>query len=292
MHFADFAAGSIGGALGVFVGYPLDTVKVRLQTQRHYKGLWHCVHSIYKTERLSGFFKGVSMPVSTVSVSSSVAFGTYRNCLQCIQQCRYGSGDARPAHLDFFLSGLAAGSAQVVVMSPADVVKVRLQTQTQPEHAVQGSTANMKVKYQGPLHCMATIVREEGIFGLYRGAHAMMLKDGPSFATYFLTYNIFCEWLTPAGQKQPEWSGVLLAGGCAGTCAWGLATPMDVIKARLQADGLGKRRYSGVVNCITESARQEGARVFFKGLGLNCARAFPVNMVVFATYEMVLKLIP
>lgn len=89
-----------------------------------------------------------------------------------------------------------------------------------------------------------------------------------------------------------EWSGVLLAGGCAGTCAWGLATPMDVIKARLQADGLGKRRYSGVVNCITESARQEGARVFFKGLGLNCARAFPVNMVVFATYEMVLKLIP
>lgn len=85
-------------------------------------------------------------------------------------------------------------------------------------------------------------------------------------------------------------SGVLLAGGCAGALAWAVATPMDVIKSRLQADGQGQRRYRGLLHCVVTSVREEGPRVLFKGLVLNCCRAFPVNMVVFVTYEAALRL--
>ncbi|XP_039597827.1 solute carrier family 25 member 47-B isoform X1 [Polypterus senegalus] len=290
MYLADFIAGSAGGALGVAVGYPLDTVKVRIQTQRSYKGVWHCIKSTYKTEKIGGFFKGMSMPVTTVSITSSVAFGTYRNCLQWIQQFRYGSTEVSPSKLDFFLSGLAAGAAQVMVMSPADIVKVRLQTQTQPYRS-SNAAGIPKAKYRGPLHCMMTIAKEEGFFGLYKGASALILRDCPSFATYFLTYAVFCKLLTPTGQNHPEWAGVLVAGGCAGMCAWSLSTPMDVIKSRMQTDGITKKRYRGVIHCITDSVKNEGIKVFFKGLGLNCLRAFPVNMVVFATYELLLKIL-
>ncbi|KAG9336418.1 hypothetical protein JZ751_002765 [Albula glossodonta] len=264
MHFADFIAGSVGGALGVAVGYPLDTVKV------------------------NGFYKGMSMPITTVSVSSSVVFGTYRNCLQCLRQLRGRSVDTTPNKLDIFLSGLAGGVAQVSVMSPADIVKVRLQCQTEP---YQGSASHAKPKYRGPVHCLLTIAREEGVLGLYKGANALALRDGPSFATYFLTYNIICDWLTPAGQKQPGWTVVMLAGGLSGMCGWTVGTPMDVIKARLQVDGMGKRQYRGFVHCITDSFRKEGPGVFFKGLGLNCLRAFPVNMSVFAMYELVVRIL-
>ncbi|KAM4624855.1 solute carrier family 25 member 47-B [Polymixia lowei] len=287
MHFSDFVAGSVGGAFGVAVGYPLDTIKVRIQTQNKYRGVWHCIRSTCKTEGVNGFYKGMSMPVTTVSLSSSVVFGTYRNVLQCLCQMRHGSHDARPAKLDIFLSGLAGGVAQVSVMSPADIVKVRLQCQMVPYQGVQAEAP--KPKYRGPIHCLLTITREEGILGLYKGAQALALRDGPSFATYFTTYNIICEQLSAPGQTQPEWKVVLLAGGLSGMCGWCIGTPMDLIKARLQMDWMGERKYRGFFHCITHSVRSEGPGVLFKGLTLNCIRAFPVNMSVFAMYEVVIR---
>ncbi|XP_053521972.1 solute carrier family 25 member 47 isoform X2 [Artibeus jamaicensis] len=145
-------------------------------------------------------------------------------------------------------------------------------------------------RYRGPLHCLATVAREEGLRGLYKGSSALLFRDGHSFATYFLSYSILCEWLTRAGQSQPDVLGVLMAGGCAGVLAWAVATPMDVIKSRLQADGQGQQRYRGLLHCVVTSVREEGPRVLFKGLTLNCCRAFPVNMVVFVTYEAALRL--
>ncbi|XP_076835318.1 solute carrier family 25 member 47-B isoform X1 [Brachyhypopomus gauderio] len=286
MHLADFVAGSVGGAFGVAVGYPLDTVKVRIQTQRKPIGIWQCIHTTCRHEGVYGFYKGMSMPMTTVSITSSVLFGTYRNVLQVFRQLRCRSADAPNAKFDIFLSGLAAGIAQVSVMSPADIVKVRLQCQTEP---YLGSDLKAKAKYRGPVHCLFTIAHEEGVLGLYKGASALALRDGPSFATYFLVYYSLCEWLSPDKHVQPEWKVVLFAGGIAGMCGWCIGTPMDVIKSRLQTDGMDKRHYRGFFHCISESVRREGPGVLFKGLSLNCIRAFPVNMAVFAMYELIIR---
>lgn len=90
--------------------------------------------------------------------------------------------------------------SKVSVMAPADIVKVRLQCQTEP---IKAMDQQFKPKYRGPIHCLVTIVREEGFLGLYKGAGALALRDGPSFATYFLTYNTICDWLTPEKQSKP-----------------------------------------------------------------------------------------
>ncbi|XP_036847495.2 solute carrier family 25 member 47 isoform X4 [Manis javanica] len=229
------------GICGVAVGYPLDTVKVRIQTEPKYTGIWHCVRDTYRQE-------------------------------------------------------------PVFLTSPTEVAKVRLQTQTQQQRpsaswpsavpicAAPPQSPALAPKYRGPLHCLATVAREEGLRGLYKGSSALLFRDSHSFATYFLSYAILCEWLTPTGHSQPGVSGVLVAGGCAGVLAWAVATPMDVIKSRLQADGQGQQRYRGLLHCAVTSVREEGPRVLFKGLTLNCCRAFPVNMVVFVTYEAVLRL--
>ncbi|KAM4661861.1 solute carrier family 25 member 47 isoform 1-T2 [Discoglossus pictus] len=282
---ADFIAGALGGACGVMVGYPLDTVKVRIQTQRKHIGIWNCIQSTYRMERVSGFFKGMSMPVSTVSVSSSIVFGVYRNCLYNLCKLKYGTANVKPSKFDIFVSGYAAGAAQVLVSSPADMAKVRLQTQTYSP----SSGLVTRPKYTGPIHCLVTIVKEDGFLGLYKGSCALMFRDCHSFATYFLSYAVLREWLVPVAQSSTDVVGVLLAGGFAGVIAWGIATPMDVIKSRLQVDGVTQRKYRGVIDCITTSIRQEGVKVLFKGLSLNCVRAFPVNMVVFLTYEVIMR---
>ncbi|KAL7389177.1 hypothetical protein ABVT39_027668 [Epinephelus coioides] len=199
MHIADFVSGSFAGACGVAVGYPLDTVKVRIQTQKQFTGIWQCFVATFSKEGVHGFFKGMSFPVTTISLTSSVVFGTYRNCLQCLSQAR-GAGFGPNTKLEIFLSGLAGGIAQTSVMSPGDIVKVRLQCQTESK---RGGTNMPKPKYRGPVHCLLSIIKEEGFMGLYRGALPLMLRDGPSYATYFLTYATICEWLTDGSKKRP-----------------------------------------------------------------------------------------
>lgn len=49
----------------------------------------------------------------TVSLVSSVSFGTYHHCLVHMCRLRYGSADAKPARTDVTLSGFASGLVRV-----------------------------------------------------------------------------------------------------------------------------------------------------------------------------------
>ncbi|XP_030667050.1 solute carrier family 25 member 45 isoform X6 [Nomascus leucogenys] len=169
-------------------------------------------------------------------------------------------------------------------LAPFDLIKVRLQNQTEPR-AQPGSPPP---RYQGPVHCAASIFREEGPRGLFRGAWALTLRDTPTMGIYFITYEGLCRQYTPEGQN-PNSATVLVAGGFAGIASWVAATPLDVIKSRMQMDGLRRRAYQGMLDCMVSSVRQEGLGVFFRGVTINSARAFPVNAVTFLSYEYLLR---
>lgn len=46
-----------------------------------------------------------------------------------------------------------------------------------------------------------------------------------------------------------------------GAISWGIATPMDVVKTRLQADGVYLNKYKGTLDCILQSYQNEGLKV-------------------------------
>ncbi|XP_036380502.1 solute carrier family 25 member 45 [Megalops cyprinoides] len=284
MPLVEFVAGWISGAAGLIVGHPVDTVKVRLQTTSRYKGIFDCVARTYAYEGIPGFFKGMAFPVLSIAVSNSVVFGSYSNALDYLTQSQYAdrSKDKSASATAVFTAGCFSGVAQVLVTAPIDLVKVRLQNQTKGRRGVGGD------KYRGPVHCVAIILREEGARGLFRGMWALALRDVPCYGLYFLPYELICKALTESG-KQPGVFAVLMAGGMAGVVTWAFATPMDVVKARLQMSGAGGPVYRGVLHCIALSMRQEGVRVFFKGLLLNSLRAFPVNAVTFLCYESLMR---
>nr|XP_019593507.1 PREDICTED: solute carrier family 25 member 45 isoform X4 [Rhinolophus sinicus] len=222
MPVEEFVAGWISGALGLVLGHPFDTVKVRLQTQNTYRGIVDCMVKTYRHE-------------------------------------------------------------SAYCLAPFDLIKVRLQNQTEPR-AQPGSPPP---RYRGPVHCAASIFQEEGPRGLFRGAWALTLRDTPTLGIYFVTYEWLCRQSTPDGQN-PSSATVLVAGGFAGITSWVTATPLDVIKSRMQMAGLKQRAYRGLLDCMVSSARQEGLGVFFRGLTINSARAFPVNAVTFLSYEYLL----
>lgn len=92
---------------------------------------------------------------------------------------------------------------QVVLMTPSEVAKVRMQTQRNPHPSVASPQPLSKPKYRGSLHCLRVIAKEEGFGGLYKGCSALLCRDCASSAIYFLTYSALCDWLTPAGKNKP-----------------------------------------------------------------------------------------
>lgn len=62
----------------VAFGFPLDSVKTRLQTYK-YNGTWHCIVDTYKNEGVMGFYRGLMAPLISSSLmrSWSMSIFTY-----------------------------------------------------------------------------------------------------------------------------------------------------------------------------------------------------------------------
>jgi len=86
----DFGAGCVGGAAGVLAGYPLDTVKVKIQTQdisngkMMYKGTFNCLSQIINKEGVRALYKGMSSPLIGVAGINAITFGAYGNVLRLL----------------------------------------------------------------------------------------------------------------------------------------------------------------------------------------------------------------
>ncbi|XP_040460096.1 solute carrier family 25 member 48 isoform X3 [Falco naumanni] len=212
----------------------------------------------------------MSFPLASIAVYSSVVFGVFSNTQRLLSQLRHGDPAHAPALTDVAVASMMAGFVSVGIGTPVDLVKIRLQMQTQPY-----SKANFNPKptvpgfpvYRGPIHCFRTVLQKEGIAGIYRGMGAMLLRDVPGYCLYFIPYTFFCDWITPDGCISPNPSSVWLAGGVAGVISWGTATPMDVVKSRLQADGVYLNKYKGTLDCILQSYQNEGLK---EGSSVSC----------------------
>uniref|UniRef100_A0A3P9NS91 Solute carrier family 25 member 48 n=1 Tax=Poecilia reticulata TaxID=8081 RepID=A0A3P9NS91_POERE len=281
----DFVAGWIGGS--------------------GYQNTLHCILSIYRKETVMGFFKGMSFPLASITVYNSVVFGFFSNTQRLISKYRYGDGRHPCGMLDLTVASMLTGLISVGLGAPVDLVKIRLQMQTQMVLAenlqLAGNVANgtniplrsvdipNQRLYRGPIHCISSILQTQGIQGLYRGAGAMILRDVPGYALYFIPYAVFCDLLTPSSSSSPHPCSIWLAGGLAGSISWVTATPADVVKSRMQADAQLQKKYKGVLHCIVQSYRAEGAEVFFRGASVNAIRGFPMSSTMFLMYELSLQ---
>lgn len=141
------------------------------------------------------------------------------------------------------------------VANPMDVMKIRLQ--------IQGESvkAGGPVKYGGMVTGLATIVREEGVQGLYKGLKPALLREASYSALRMGLYEPIKEVLGATDPTQtPLWLKIV-AGGSAGALGGAIANPADLIKVRMQGDMSrpGQTpRYSGLANAFSTIARQEG----------------------------------
>ena len=96
-------------------------------------------------------------------------------------------GARRPPAADA-AAGAAAGAVSRLVLGPLDVVKIRLQVQLESGWNLGAPGAP---KYRGMGHALATIFREEGLRGLWRGTVPGLLLTAPYCAVQFVALQQF-----------------------------------------------------------------------------------------------------
>ncbi len=81
--------------------------------------------------QVMGFFKGMSFPLASITVYNSVVFGFFSNAQRLISKYRYGDGRHPCGMLDLTVASMLTGLVSVGLGAPVDLVKIRLQMQTQ-----------------------------------------------------------------------------------------------------------------------------------------------------------------
>ncbi len=100
-------------------------------------------------------------------------------------------------------SGAIAGIAAGVVTCPLDVIKTKLQAQGgfRVIRRDGGPAGPAAASYRGLAGTAASIWREEGARGMYRGLFPMILGYFPTWAVYFTVYDRAKEfWLDRLGR--------------------------------------------------------------------------------------------
>lgn len=165
-------------------------------------------------------------------------------------------------------------------------MKIRLQQQK--------GVGKELLKYKGPLHCAKTIVREEGIRGLWAGAVPTICRNGTNQAVMFSVKNgmdqfLWCKYEGDGVTLLP-WQSMVsgFLAGFAGPVATG---PFDVVKTRLMAQQRGQPgeevRYRGMGHAFSRIYAEEGLKALWKGLLPRLMRIPPGQAIMWAVADQV-----
>jgi len=311
MGVCDFVGGLIAGISGLLVGHPIDTVKVNQQV--YTSGLKQTIQTIFLNHGLKGFYSGMAVPLLSSGAMQSIYFGVYGTTMDALIQHRKRKqekmdlishtshqdenyeellekakhraaynrikpklkfdGDLKATYSDCFIAGTTAGFFRLISSCPVEVIKTRLQSQKD------------KIIYKGPYDCVKHILATQGVRGLFVGGVPLC---GRAYGLGL--YAVFYEYLKVNTPISNIGVRLFVAGGTAGLLQWWAVIPLDVLKARMQADDPENPKYKGVIDCVKKMYLTEGWKSFFRGIVPLSIRAFPVNGATFLAYETVFRL--
>ena len=274
-----FLSGGAGGISLVFVGHPLDTMKVRLQTapKGTYTGMIDCFKQTLKADGVTGLYKGMAAPLVGITPIFAVYFMGY-DLGKSIAASVEGVDKSKVSTAGIMFAGGFSAIPGTVFMVPGERLKVLLQSDG------MGGTAK---RYNGTLDCAKKVIAEEGLLaGMYKGWEITLLRDAPGSVAYYGAYELMKRAMAPAdGSGGLSVATTLTAGGLAGCANWIVAVPPDVLKSRFQTAPEGKYP-GGLRQILAELIKEEGITGIYKGLGPAMVRAFPANAACFMGMEV------
>ncbi|XP_043073729.1 calcium-binding mitochondrial carrier protein Aralar2 isoform X4 [Puntigrus tetrazona] len=200
---AEILAGGCAGGSQVIFTNPLEIVKIRLQVAGEITtGPRVSALSVIRDLGFFGLYKGAKACFLRDIPFSAIYFPCYAHTKAALTD---EDGRVGPGRL--LLAGALAGMPAASLVTPADVIKTRLQVA-----ARAGQTT-----YNGLIDCFWKILQEEGPRAFWKGAGARVFRSSPQFGVTLVTYELLQRWFyvdfggqKPAGAEPTPKSRISL----------------------------------------------------------------------------------
>ncbi|VDM97747.1 unnamed protein product [Thelazia callipaeda] len=267
--------GGITGGIEICITFPTEYVKTQLQLDERsahpiYKGPIDCVRKTVQTKGFFGLYRGLSILI----YGSIPKFGTF----ETLKSYAIDS-DGNLAPIRRLYCGLGAGISEAIfAVTPMETIKVKF------IHDQQLAQPRFKGFFEG----LRTIIRTEGIHGLYQGVTATIAKQGSNQAIRFFVMETLKDWYR-GGDNSKTVSLPITAtfGAFAGACSVYGNTPIDVVKTRMQ--GLEARKYRNTFDCAFQIMKNEGFFALYKGTVPRLCRVCLDVALTFTLYDAIMN---
>lgn len=223
-------------------------------------------------EGLGYLYRGMLPPLLQRSMSMSLMFGVYDECLQPLLEYKTNPYVAKT------IAGMVAGCFEAT-LSPFE----RLQTLLiHPKYHKE---------FKNTAHAASHISRYYGIKEFYRGLVPILLRNGPSNAMFFIIRDEIREKLPKQDNILYDSLQNFIAGASIGALLSTLFYPLNVIKITMQCELGGPHRT--LIYEFNYILRKRGSKFknFYHGALLNISRAFLSWGIINASYEVFRKIL-
>jgi hypothetical protein len=285
LTFLRIVCGSTAGAVTKTIIAPLERIKILHQTQgmnsqgkKHYSGLWQTFSMVVKEEGFMKLWNGNGANIARVIPNYGLKLAlndVYKNFFQSTTH----SKRAVLNHQQLILAGTAAGLTQIAITYPLEVIFTRL--------AMSGSRSANGIKYNGLIDCVRRSVKSEGFGFMYKGLTPSLLSGSPYVGLQMSSYEMLLRLMPHKEEGSVSVQYKLFAGGLASLFSQTVTFPGDVVRRRMQSDGMqgNTKVYNGMIHCFRHIYQHEGFSAFFAGAKVNIWRCLPEGAIMFATFD-------
>lgn len=182
--YGEILAGCTAGGSQVIFTNPLEIVKIRLQVQGEMAKAGvagapkKSAVAIVRSLGLLGLYKGAAACLLRDIPFSGIYFPVYAHLKKDV--FNEGKKGKKLAIWEMLVSGAIAGIPAAYLVTPADVIKTRLQVA-----ARKGETT-----YTGLTDAARKIMQQEGFRAFYKGGVARVLRSSPQFGVTLAAYEV------------------------------------------------------------------------------------------------------
>lgn len=291
-----FAAGGAAGLIEILIMQPLDVVKTRFQLQTTgqagaYSSLGDCFKTIYRTEGLGAFYKGILPPIFAETPKRATKFFMFEIYQDYVFVPLLGDKTKKEVNkqktpLVYSLAGFCCGATEAIVINPFERVKVQLQA----EKGRGGTSPFQKAK---EIYAVGGFGTKNG---LNRGLTSTIGRHSVWNMIYFGLYHTCKDMLPQRKTDSFDWNFFfkrIALGFIGGSLASIVNIPYDVAKSRIQGPTVhlpdGTEKYRGAHQTMLLVAKEEGPRALFKGLAPKLMRLGPSGAIMMMVYETLLE---
>ncbi|PAV80152.1 hypothetical protein WR25_19941 [Diploscapter pachys] len=201
-----------------------------------------------------------------------------------------------------------------ILMTPMDVVKIRLQQQTHPfpkGHCYYYYNGLMDClcppcdnkkpcvwyqrpgNFKGTLDALIKIPRTEGILSLWSGLAPTLAQALPATIFYFSIYDNLRTYLAtklccrrtlhPDKYTPPDWTASMAGGVVGRTVSSALVSPIEILRTKLQSE---KMSYKELAKSMKIGIRTRGLMSFYAGWGPTILRDVPFSGIYWSMYDV------